>query len=301
MNSCSVSWFVDEINWQDGIEIFNSSMLPDLSLFDVIKSICTILCVIPDTSNVDRVVNFSYYDDFLRPHELGGTDLTTRIDHSNPPVKETPLQPIRYRFKYKEESDDYDAGLVNATLRTRKYGDGDHVIPQGVTEEKTISLPFSATAMQLSANGGLVIPTMREHDGTSGEARYNWNPRILIFDGTSQGNWTFNTVAQTEYPRCYFISPDDTWRGLSFEQETYYGDTSPGTFTQAWGQWFRRMDNGVRYRCDMLLEDHEMQDLDRGKPVQIHDGHNFCWCYFSDIIQFMWMQNEVTEIVLIPE
>lgn len=300
VNTCRVTWTVDNIEYQENVQIENASVLPNMSLAELVKGVCTVLCVVPQTNETAREVTFKYYSDKFIDPLVDGRDMVDRMDHSTPPVKETPLLPVRLNFRWKEDEQDHDVSALNDLREDRAYGDGVHEVPGGTQDEKNIDLPFSATAMQLNAYGTLNIPVMRDHDGTTNELRFKWNPRLLFIGGMADGNWTFDGSAKTQYPYVYFTTAEDPIDGLSFEQETAYGSTYAGSFTDRWADWLRRYDRGVTLKCRLMIHDHELFGADLGVPVRIDDGESVNWCYFSEIKQHRYFMGRYTECELIP-
>lgn len=303
INYASVEWVVDNIEWQEGVQIENASVLPQLTVMDLIKTVCTALCVVPQTNTADKKVVLKYYDDIFRGPVSTDLDLTDRMDQSpgRAPVKVTPVLPVRLEFNWKDDDNDYDVDLLNDEIEGRKYGNGIHGVGGGSSDAKIINLPFAATAMQLDVFDGITIPAIRSHDGTTDDPSYKWQPRILIADGLAPGYWTFDTVLYDEYPRAFFVNADVPTLGLAFEQEDIYGSVHVGTFNDTWRTWLRRHDRGTSLRCWLKFHDWELADMDMGAPVRVHDGRHDVWAHIGEIKQHKPYAGRYTECELIPE
>lgn len=296
VHECRVVYEVFDVPYQEGVSVDLAKSAPRLNVLDLIKSIALLKNIAIDTNDQLKQVTFSYVDDKYKPVSAG-LSLVGREDHSDPPIKGAELLPRRVLFKWKEDEDDGPLTEINTSIGERGFGGYIHDVEGGVLDDKEINLPFAATKMKMYP-GSVFVPVIREDEAVN-DPRYEWQPRILIHDGTARGEWTLQGEAQQVYPRCYFISFEGKQHGLSFYPETVNGDTGPGAFELRWSRFFHRFGNSKTLEIDLMLYDDELIHLDFGRPVQVHDGKTAGWYYFTEIKQKRFGVDEPTRCTLI--
>lgn len=297
VNSSTITWEVIHVPYQMGITIDVASVLPDMRAMDLIKSVLVATGSLPLTNDFEKTVTFIHMDDYYRPHDRFGVDLTKRIDH--PVTIIFPEKPGRVLLQYAEDGKDLGLEDLDERIGERRYGGFIQDVDGGRDDDREVRLSFAPTAMRF-AYGGLFIPWLHREDQTPGEPEYAWKARLLIADGVDIGDWTLDGTARTEYPNCYFIKPGEPFT-LSFGTEEVYGDVVPGVAGQRYFNYFRRLSNSKIMEASIRLFDDEMIDFDFGAPVLVHDGWETVWAYFTKISGKSFGVDEFTRCQLIQE
>lgn len=298
-----IQYTPENIPYNSDIQFRIASALPPLSVLDVVKAMVLNRCLVVQTDDAQHTVTFSLYDDHFRDPSTHGVDFTARLDHTEAPVKVTPITPRRVDFLWQEDGRDT---LLQEFRRDNGRGLGDALVSVdgGSDDVQEVTMPFAPTYMSYIFDGGVggvLVARLRDaENGTYQVADYDWEPRLLISDGMAAGEWTFDGVARTEYPKCYFCAPGERFT-LAFDTERIYGDCAPGTTLVEWASRLRRLEESKLLKASLLLHDDEMQDIDFGRPVLLHDGEDVGWYYFSEIRQKRFGRQEPTECELIQQ
>jgi hypothetical protein len=299
-------------------EPFNiASAAPKMTALELFKALCLHRNLIPDTDDRTNIVVLKRYDDLYKPHETDGVSFEGRTNHEDKPIKKDELKPRSLNYVWQEDDEDYTVNLINASLRDRNYGDHRRTIARGVLDEEELSMPFAPTAMRRIAfsplgTTSIFIPTLKTHDGNEvdpdtgdGVMQIKWTPRLLYFDGTSEGIWQLGDEDGTNllftYPRCYFLHPDEQVYSMSFSREGLYQSEARGTISDDWTGFLRRFEDSFFLEIDIMLHDDELQDFDFGIPRLVHDGSMLGWYYFTEIQQKRYGEDEYTRCTLIQE
>lgn len=290
------------IPYQEDITITIAEGAPRLSAWDVLAAINYNRCLAFDTDDRTKVVTISYDEDKYRPI-AEGRSLVGREDHTDPPVKGSPLKTKRLVFGWKEDSDDYYLSLANASAGTRGWGGLIREIEGGTLKETKVEMPFAATAMRTYPTN-VTIPVMRENAVRAvvpGEDDRNFKrtPRLLLADGFATGDWRFDSVPLAVYPKCFFVFPGETDLCMSFGPETLIGTSGSGTVASHYGGYLRRLEKSKTLSIDLMLYDHELKGLDMGVPVEVQDDFTAGWYYFTEIKQKKFGVDEPTRCELI--
>lgn len=286
-----------ELPYQEDVPVDIAKSGPNLSVFDVIKSLALIRNIAIDTNDITKEVVFQLYDDYYKS-PVQGESLVGREDFTDPPLKKRPLKPRRVLFKWKpdtkdiglEAKDEADDNLIAG------FGGGVYEIPEGVLEEKKIELPFSASVMRTMDD--LTIPSFREAEADT-TGNFKWNPRILYADGLFRGQWTHDGEAKSYYPNAYFVFPGKNETGLAFSEQSDYGYAGPGNIATYWLRFFDRLSRSFTLEIDLMLYDDELIEMDFGKPRAISDGYEVGWYYFTSVNQKRFFSGETTRCDLI--
>lgn len=274
-----------------------ASVLPKMTALELFKAMCAHMKAEVWTDDSYNTIHLSRYKEFYKPHVSAGKSLVGREDHSEAPVKHTPLKASRIDFTYEDDENDYDLEQLNISMVGRKYGDGSYEVEGGILEPISVEMPFAATAMQYAAS--LFIPAMREHDGSTNGQRFDWVPRLLMSNGTSRSEWTFDGVLREAYPRAFFLHTDEEALSMSFSKETAYQSAAPGAIELDWSPFLRRYANSSSLEIDLWLRDYELARFDFGVPYAVHDGNATGWYYFTKIEQKKFGVEEPTRCTLI--
>jgi len=257
----------------------------------VLRTIVNTYCLVVDTDDATKTVTIKEYDDYVKPI-VEGQDMEARCDHTKPPVRKRPRRPSSIVFKFND--DDKDEGLKQfKDSRNRTLGEYTLANPLGEMDEQTVSCPLAPTALALGFEGGFLLPTMSEDEGDFQVDKYKRSPRIMVHNGVDGGEWTYDGVAMTEYPNCYFAKPGQEFN-MAFDREDQYGATGPGTIDRKWKNRLRRFTDSDVLSIEVRLFDDELKDVDFGRPIRAHDGHDGGWYLFQKINQKRFGTDETT-------
>lgn len=303
--SCSdnvVRFVPKRIPYQQDITITIAEGAPRLTAWDVLAAINYNRCLAFDTDDRTKVVTISYDEDKYRPI-AEGRSLVGREDHTDPPVKGSPLKTKRIVFGWKEDSNDYYLSRANSSAGARGWGGLIREIEGGTLKETKVEMPFAATAMRTYPTN-VTIPVMRENEVRAvvpGEEdrHFKRTPRLLLADGFATGDWRFDSVPLAVYPKCFFVFPGETDLCMSFGPETLIGSSGSGTVASHYGGYLRRLEKSKTLSIDLMLYDHELKGLDMGVPVEVQDDFTAGWYYFTEIKQKKFGVDEPTRCELI--
>lgn len=292
--SVTVAYKVVNIEYQEGVELNIAETAPKMTVADFVSGLCNILRLTARTDDATHTVTFSYYDDFLKK-ETEGIDWRERIDHAGL-EKVQPTVPAAFNFTYKEDTNDqYLRDFREA--QDREYGSYQYTTG-GTDGEVNVSVPFAATAQRLTFDN-IVIPALRKEGPYYQQDAYEWQPRILVLDGMEEGEWTFDGVAQTEFPRSYFVGTKQRDISLAFGDETENGGAVRGTVFTRWANYLRRQVSPY-LRCRVRVYDDEFMGFSFDRPRLVHDGWHQRWCYVGEIKGKRFGDEAFVECDMIP-
>ena len=275
--------------WQDLINFdIAGSMDKGLSVGDVISGMANIFRLAIQTDQLSNTVTFSTLDDYLRPIE-SGLDWSERIDETKDVVKVQPEVPTQYRLHYTEDSKDERAFNYDGAEVWTAEG---VFVAGGRDEEKEITVKFAATRED-TRFGSLVIPVLKEEDKTTPYLKSK--PRMLVFDGLEDGEWSFAGTPRTQYPRAYFRGTQATDVNLGFGDD----NGRPGTVARYWRNYLTRSVKPY-LKAQVVVYDDEFMDFAFGRPRLVHDGIMRSWVYVQKIKGKRFGDNEPVECELIP-
>lgn len=278
--------------WQDLVDFdIAGSIDKSLTVADIISSITNIFRLVVRTDQATGEVVFQHLDDYLRQID-SGLDWRDRLSHNDPPAKVKMDLPSRYRFKYAEDTSDKRLRLYEEYYKV-PLGEGVYEMG-GNGDEKEVSVKFAATD-ETERFDGLIIPVINKDDeGSSGVDHFKTKPRILIFDGLADGNWTFDGVARTQFPRAYFQGS-----GVPDTSMSFGGDWRKGTLLNYWRNSLERMK--LPYlRGEFRVYDDEFNGFDFARPRLVNDGHGDVWMYVQSVKGKKFGDDDLVECELIP-
>ena len=274
---CAVEWKPTNIQYQEGLTFDIASTLPDLTYGELLKGIANWGNIVFSTDDQTKEVTIQFYDDLLKGID-DGEDWSDRMDGFPTKIKDDAA--ARYLFTFK--GDRKDRLRVEDEALNPERPLGDHTYEAGGSgDEEEIELPFAATYANDTFNG-VTIPALYKENGTYQTDYYEYEPRILIADGLQPGEWTFDSVLQTEYPFVYFADPSGAFN-LSFDNELSRGTPIQGTVAAYWTDRLRTMVDGVKLQADVFIHDYEVQGFDVGVPRLMNDGLVDGWYYVFEI------------------
>lgn len=265
-----------------GRPIVISSIMPSMTLMGLITALANDqnLAFVTDDNGT---INVWYEREYMRKPAPGNPwrDWTGRVDHTAAPSKLIKDAPRRILFRFDEDEGDRDMLQLRDRTPYPEWANHDHENPIGYGEDTEIRVPFSPSAMaQAFGSTGPVIPVMRAKDGTYQADDLGRSTRLLVFDGMTPGDWTFNFATQTEAPFTYFTTDKSRGVALHFDNATA---GYPGTITGQWAERLARMRNGRTIELYVRLRDSELQSFDHGIPTLVDDGTGPRWYYVAEI------------------
>lgn len=260
---------------------------PAMAVIDVLKGLNDWRGLVFNTNIVERLIEVWYDDEFFRPLTADDQrDMRGRIDHTIAPAKLSQQLPGRLLYRFKEDKSDRDVARLTRLIGPIGYANANVEIG-GVLDDKTITLPFAATAMGAILDDLLMVPVIRKVDGDYQVDSFEIDTRILIADGTENENWTLQAdpylgtaaTALSYYPKCYFLWPGANNVPMAFDEaihtaKGYLPSTTPGTIRTSALQRIQRMAGSKVFEAMAEWNDHELVDLDFGQATIVHDGHS---------------------------
>lgn len=267
---------------------------PDLSLMDLLKSISDNQCLVYVTRGQYIEI---WYDDEYQKRPISGTpfrDWSTRMDVTDPPAKVTKDKPRNILFRFKEDDGDKLLAQFNASVDEPGYGNTD-VRVGGIADDLTVQLPFAPSIMG-EIFDGCVVPILRDTKGTYQVDERGREPRLLIADGLSVGNWKFSSLPQTQYPNCCFVTDARTGIAIHFDNAPA---GYPGTVPSRWDRRISAMVSAILLEADFFIRDSEIRNFDHGLPTLVNDGSGARWYYVQEITQHKFDRAEPTRCTLV--
>jgi len=279
-----------------------NAIMPKRGVLDFLSDVCRLYSVLPITKGA--LVELWHYDEvFAQVPTASPIDLTNR--QSGEPRKVTEYMPSALIFRMKDDKDDVMLdSLLQATGGTFEVREE---IPHGDEDPQVIEVGFAPTTT-ITNELLLRLPMMRQRDapGSPGtyEAVRGRTERLLIWEGTRAGSWTFEGVAQTIYPFAIGYGDGTGSEGTTmFVDKADTGVTDPGEQLGTISKhWVRRIDRWTSPRLvtDANWHDHEIAGLDIGRQVKANDGTVDGLYYVLEINQHRFGMGEPSETTLIP-
>lgn len=283
----------------NGIEmpIQQETAAPDMTLMDLVKAIANNQCLAFNTVQDSGIIEVWYEREYMRSPVpgLASRDWSARVDHTSAPNKIFDEMPRRLRFRWQEDSGDKELMRAVALSDYPHYGNADFDLPDAYGKEKTVQMPFAASAMG-EIFTDVVVPILRDINTAFQVDNYDRQPRLLIADGLAAGDWTFSAISQSLYPNCYFVTPDVDGYAIHFDNASA---GYAGTVPTAWASRLVRMRDSRILDAELLLRDHEIQDFDHGMPTLVDDGSGPAWYYVQEIFQHQFGRNIPTKCLLV--
>lgn len=283
----------NQINYDPEVPYLYDSKLiigtaaPDLTIIDVLKGINDWRGLVFNTLPLQRRIEVWYDDEFFRP--LTATDkrdMRGRIDHTVAPAKLNQQLPVRFLYRFKEDKNDREVSRITRLIGAPGYANADVEIG-GYMDERTVTLPFAATAMGSILDDELMVPVIRRVDGDYQVDYFDIEPRILIADGQASANWTLQAdpvlgTAPTDlsyYPKCYFLWPGGRNIPMAFGEAIHLAkgfgpNLTLGTTKTSALRRIQRMANSKVFEGYAAWDDFELTELDFGQATVVHDGHS---------------------------
>lgn len=291
-----------EVDYIEGSELVIESIAPDGSLANVMKGIANAQSLLFVTDPESRMIEVWADEDYYSRSPDVTRDWTGRLDFTTAPERINPIAPRSLSLRYKD--DDKDAGLAKLMRVTRnKYGNSSAPMPRGVADEQVIEIPWSASDMRrvIAINdGGTLIPQcVLPSVMNGGTEPYDITTRLLIADGVAQGQWTFDGVALSEYPRVYFLLPGSDMVPLAFGNPTLFGGLQPTVMEEQWKARLSRFRDSDALECFAHLRDNELQNFDFGMPTLVDDGSGPAWYWVQEIRDHRFGAGLPTKVTLV--
>jgi hypothetical protein len=283
------------IDFTEGVKFDISGSAPKMSVGELIGGLCNVLRLVVSTDDSTHTVTFSYYNDFAKS-PADGIDWRDRLDQTEL-IKVQPAIPSSWLFRFKEDSNDlYLRGY--AEVNDRGYGDTDWDIPMGVDKPVEIEVPFAATISKMRF-GNIIIPAMRKEGPYYQQDFYEYQPRLLVMDGTVDAFWRHDGTDMTYAPNTYFVGITANDISLSFGRESDPGGNKAGTVEKEWSEFIRRSYSPM-LQVKVRVYDDEFLSFSFGRPRLVHDGWHYRWCYVQEVKGKRFGDESFVECELIP-
>lgn len=246
-----VRWQPVFIPYQGGITIDINTTAPDWTLAKCVQNLSALFNVKFVTNDITGQVEAWHYDDFLKATDRG-VDWRGKEDHNEAPVKQAPIYPVRYEFRFAEDDKDRDLLDVNEDLSGPGLGNKD-LETGGYLDPLRVKVDWAPTAMGTGLAGNVFIPVMRELNATYQVDSLKREERILIADLTTPNNWRHDSTSMNVQPKVFFVWPGEQRWSASFQDEFWYGTTAPGTVTQYHREFLRRATESYTLRIAIRL------------------------------------------------
>lgn len=289
----ALSWdMLSFSGWQAEI-IFDiaKSIQPGLTVGDVISDLANIFRLAIRTDQLSNTVTIGYLEDYLKSTD-SGIDWRDRMDHTTPPDKVQPEVPDRYVFNYDLDASDFYL-VQHRSSYGRELGEGIYNAG-GRDQDAEITLKFAPFAEGVRF-GGLTVPIVRDERSSALSDFTRIKPRILVFAGLTDGEWTFDGQSLTQYPRAYFVGDGGGDESLAFGNE----NGRPGTVQRHWRDYLVRI--GKPYlRGNLRLYDDEFMNFSFDRPRLVNDGYMDTWMYVQKVGGKRFGDEAPVECELIP-
>lgn len=289
----TLSWdMVSFSGWQAEI-IFDiaKSIQPGLTVGDVISDLSNIFRLAIRTDQLSNTVTFGYLDDYLKSTD-SGIDWRGRLDHTDAPDKVQPEVPNRYVFNYDLDASDFYL-VQHRSNYGRELGEGVYQAG-GRADDMEVTLKFAPFAEGVRF-GGLTVPIVRDERSSALTDFTRIKPRILVFAGLTDGEWTFDGTLLERYPRAYFVGDGGGDESLAFGNE----NGRAGTLQRLWREYLTRI--GKPYlRGNLRLYDDEFMNFSFDRPRLVNDGYMDTWMYVQKVGGKRFGDDSPVECELIP-
>jgi|DEB0MinimDraft_6_1074348.scaffolds.fasta_scaffold03025_2 hypothetical protein len=265
----------------NGEEISIKDFVYDMRQDSFIKYFVQLFNLVHITNDRAKTVEFFHRDDFYKTIEEA-EDWSEKIDVSKTQTIEQLDDKLNRDLVFEYEEDDNDQLLKNFEdiWKTNLTDDSRLLDNEFLKDEKKVaSVRFSGsvgsgTIIQ-SAGGSLYLPQLINNFKSTGK-EIELNPRLLIYEGLKDGNFTFESVLKTQYPSAYFIKrvsgPFDV--SLSFkdlnEVDKSIQENDRGLVSRYYGEQIRQFNNARLYTAYMRLTGVDIVNLDFRKPKLIN-------------------------------
>jgi hypothetical protein len=265
----------------EGSEISIKDFVYDMRQDSFIKYFIQMFNLVHVTDDRAKTVEFFHRDDFYKPIE-DAEDWSEKIDVSKTQTIEQLDEKLNRDLVFEYESDNNDEDLVafKDTWNTTLTDDTRRLDNEFLKDEKKVaSVRFAGSVggntISQTAGGSLYLPQLVNNFRTPDED-IELEPRVLIYDGLQNGNFTFETVLKTQYPASYFIKsvsrPFDV--SLSFknlnEVSSSIQNNDVGLIDRHYRNQIRQFNNARLYTAYMRLTGVDIVNLDFRKPKLIN-------------------------------
>jgi hypothetical protein len=291
--------------WQDRVDFDIAATIDkSLSVADIISTLVNVFRLVVRTDQATNEVIFQHLDDYLRDID-SGIDWRDRLSHNEPPTKVAADLPSRYIFRWSDDTSDKQLRQYEE-FWGRPLGEGVYEMG-GIGEEKEVTVKFAPTN-NLGRFDDFDIPVINKDDeggGTTvvngGGAGTNYGvdfvktkPRMLVFAGPTPGEWRFDGIPQTTYPRAYFQGT-----GVPDQSLDFGSDWRKGTLDTFWRESLERSKLPT-LRGEFRVYDDEFMGFDFARPRLVNDGHGDVWMYVQSVKGKKFGDDDLVECELIP-
>jgi hypothetical protein len=259
---------------QDGVNFDIIDGIYDISQVDFIKSFCQMFNLVCLTDSRLKSVEFIHRDEFYKPISEAD-DWTEKLDINKKEELEQIEEGLNSVLKFDYAKDENDDSLINFRQTYNTYFANketllDNEFLKG--SKNVANLPYAPTLMGYGfANNTHFIPRLY-NDGFTKELE----PRVLIYDGLQNADWTFDGNAETQYPFAYFYKNVSTPQDISLSfinlKDVSVGlqQNDLGLVDRYYREQIRQINDGRLYTCYLKLNPIDIINLDFRKPKLIN-------------------------------
>jgi len=289
---------LSQIPIQDGIKFDIINGVYDITQVDFIKSFCQMFNLVCLTDSRLKSVEFIHRDEFYKPISEAD-DWSSKLDINRLQELEQIEEGLNSVLKFEYAKDENDDNLINFRQTYNTYFANketllDNEFLKG--SKNVANLPYAPTLMDWTLSGTIYAPKMFNTGFTK-----ELEPRVLIYDGLQNGNWTFDGNAETQYPFAYFIknisTPQDISLSFSNLKDVSQGlqQNDLGLVDKYYKEQIRQINNGRLYTCYLKLNPIDIVNLDFRKPKLI----NGVYYYLNKVEDYLAGKDVSTKVELI--
>ena len=264
----------------DGSEISIRDHVYDIDQSEFVKHFIQLFNLVHITDDKAKTVEFLTRDEFYLGIEeaenwedkldIGKTQTIEQLDEK---------LNRNLEFEYDLDTEDDDLEAFRNTWDTTVSNDNRQLDNEFLRDEKKVAnLPFAGSmgdnTISQTAGGSLYLPQLVNNFRTPDD-RKTLKPRLIIYNGLQEGNFTFESVLKTQYPDSYFVKevsgPFDV--SLSFknlnEVSKSIQDNDVGLVDRHHKEQIRQFNNARLYTCYLKLTAIDILNLDFRKPKLI--------------------------------
>lgn len=285
---------------QEGLDYDLIRGVPDISQIEFIKAIIQMFNLMVITDTRGKSIEFVHRDDFYKDIS-DSDDWTDKLDISKLQELEQIEDSLSRNllFKYTTDDNDEDVKSFNENYTGQGYANHKEILDNEFLRgsKNVANLPFAPTLMEYILDTGTLHAPRMDNDGFTKELA----PRILIYHGLRNGEFTFNSVLKTQYPYCYFHKdPSGEFDvSLSFgnlkDLDASLQESDKGLVDRHYRNQITQINKGRLYTCYLRLNSVDIVNLDFRKSKFI----NGVYYYLNKAEDYMAGKEDSTKVELI--
>lgn len=304
INSAKLSVTPVSIPFQLGLSYDVAGVLPEMDQDVFLKGLVNTFNWIIETDTQTGTVDVYTEQDYLLD-QTQAVNWEEKTDQSRPP-KMIRLRELKKNLKFSHAEDDKDF-YINSWEVTRalgSYANRTFVLSNEYLAgtQSMVETPFAPTRMgNVFTDVPLFAPQLAHIDTGSSTDTYEFEPRILIYEGLRDGRWKYDGFTQESYPYSYFIhdESDIFTVNLCFNNQTLHGPNVVGLVDQYYADKLNRLNLSALISAYQELTDIDINELDFRRPHTIKmDTGNYVTGYLNKVVEYKSGQ-VVTRVELI--